>query len=284
MSMSDQQELTDISYFPGCSLATTARESNQALVRVCRNLGYRLVELKDWNCCGSSSAHSIDPDLAFRLTSRILSLAPAGKPLLVACPSCILNLRQTQIRLKTDVAASDDFRQRWQRPVDQDLKILHLFELMDEESDQFPDAALSGLGFVPYYGCMLAGPPSLRNEKSYYGLMQKILKRCGAEPLAWNESAKCCGTFLSVSRPDVVEPMVNRIAQGALDSGADCIVTACAMCHLNLEIRCTLDIKVPIFHFSELLALAFKFDIDRSWFSRHLIDPIPMLKEKGLWR
>jgi len=49
----------DLSYFPGCSLATTAKESNESLMRVCEKLGLNLIELEDWNCCGSSSAHNL---------------------------------------------------------------------------------------------------------------------------------------------------------------------------------------------------------------------------------
>jgi len=53
--MSDTNS-ADFSYFPGCSLATTAKESNQSLIECCRKMGINLVELADWNCCGSSSA------------------------------------------------------------------------------------------------------------------------------------------------------------------------------------------------------------------------------------
>jgi heterodisulfide reductase subunit B len=76
--------------------------------------------------------------------------------------------------------------------------------------------------------------------------------------------------------------MINRIMQGAKDSGAECIVTACAMCHMNLEVRCTLKNPVPIFHFSEILSMAFGVSGNKDWFSRHLIDPRPLLKSKGL--
>jgi hypothetical protein len=39
---------------------------------------------------------------------------------------------------------------------------------------------------------------------------------------------------------------------------------------------------VPIFHFSELLSLAFKTGTNKDWFARHLIDPAPLLKSRGL--
>jgi len=58
------------SYFPGCSLATTAKENNDSLINFAKDLGITLKELDDWNCCGSSSAHSIDHTLADQLARR----------------------------------------------------------------------------------------------------------------------------------------------------------------------------------------------------------------------
>lgn len=45
-------------YYPGCSLESTAIEYNQSAIQVCRALGIELLELEDWNCCGATSAHS----------------------------------------------------------------------------------------------------------------------------------------------------------------------------------------------------------------------------------
>lgn len=280
----DDHTLIDISYFPGCSLATTAKENNQSLIEVCAHLGFRLIELEDWNCCGSSSTHSLNGDLAFHLACRNLSLAPEGRPLLVACPSCILRLQLAQNRLIAEPEKQAEYEQRWGRPVDVNLKILHFFELLEDRNhlNQQQKATLNGLKFAPYYGCMLARPPEMRHQKNYHGLMEKLLGSFGAVSVPWNFSARCCGTFLSVARPEVVQPMVNQIMQGAIDAGAECMVTACAMCHMNLEIRCTQKQKLPIFHFSELLSFAYKTQVQKQWFSRHLIDPIPLLKTRQL--
>jgi len=99
-----------LSYYPGCSLSSTARENNASLVAVFERLGVLLEELPDWNCCGSSSAHSIDADLALWLPARNLALAPPGRPLLVACPSCLLHLRQAKGHLDEHPAARRRFR------------------------------------------------------------------------------------------------------------------------------------------------------------------------------
>jgi len=267
-------------------LATSARENNLSLIEVCDKFGINLVELEDWNCCGSSSAHSLDSRLALQLASRNLSLAPPDRPLVVACPSCNLRLRLAQLHLKRDENARLEYKSLWGRAFDPDLNIVHFFELFHETNllDFSGDdhQGLRGLKFVPYYGCMLTRPPALRHEKNFYGLMEKVLSAVGAAAFRWSHGARCCGTFLSAAKPAIVTNMVNEIVQKAIMAGAECIVTACSMCHLNLEMRCNLEKRIPIFHFSELLSLAMGSTRHKDWFSRHLVDPVPLLKTRGI--
>jgi heterodisulfide reductase subunit B len=274
------------SYFPGCSLATTARENQASLIDAAADLGFTLMELDDWNCCGSSSAHSIDADLADLLAMRNLSLAPADRPLLVACPSCHLRLMQAQLKLKADPESRRRYQQRFGCEPNADLHIMHIFELLDKVDWRLVQKdgrrPLGGLIVAPYYGCMLSRPPSMRRMKNYHGLMERILERMGAKPASWSYGSRCCGTFLSVVRPDVVTTMVREITADARRVQAHCIVTACAMCHMNLEIRSIPGDPLPIFHFSELLALAMGRGGTDEYFERHLIDPRPMLKELNL--
>ncbi len=273
---------TCYSYFPGCSLATTAKENNASLMDISKDLNIRLIELEDWNCCGSSSAHSIDTQLAEQLAMRNLSLAPPDRTLLVACPSCNLRLQRANISLQTDAAARKRYLAHFGRPANEKLQIIHFFEVLERVDwmaiNHQRNNCLKGLRIAPYYGCMLARPPSMRHLKNYYGLMERILTGLSATPITWGYGSRCCGTFLSVVRPDVVSNMVQEIVANAKDCGADCIVTACAMCHMNLEIRSQPEETLPIFHFSELLSLAFEHGNTDSYFDRHLIDPRPVLK------
>ena len=49
---------------------------------------------------------------------------------------------------------------------------------------------------------------------------------------------------------------------------------------MNLEVRTTLEQKIPVLHFSEIISLALGSDkqAQKNWFARHLIDPRPLLK------
>ena len=277
---------TELSYFPGCSLATTAKENNASLKRFLGQFGIRLAEVPDWNCCGSSSTHSINSDLALSLAARNLYLAPPDKPLLVACPGCYLRLRQAKLELEREPGEQARYEETFGRPFHPELKLLHFFELLVEleAAGKFKGLGdrLNRLKIAPYYGCMLARPPGMRRDKNFFGVIERVMSALGGDPLQWGYSARCCGTFLSVTRPRVAENMVNRIMSGAVAAGAECIVTACAMCHLNLEIRCLPENRIPVFHFSELLSLAVEGHAPRDWLKRHLIDPVPVLAGRGL--
>ncbi|MBF0530729.1 MAG: hypothetical protein HQK55_15980 [Deltaproteobacteria bacterium] len=281
----------EVSYFPGCSLATTARESNQSLVESCEMMGLKLIELDDWNCCGSSSAHALDMKLAYSLGARILSLAEPDRPLLVMCPACFKNLLSSRNHLHSHPVFRRAQERKWGRAINPELNIFSFLEIL-----QFLDRLgamgvapvmefsrkLSNLKIAPYYGCMAMFPSSLKQHRVSYDLLEKRSSGLGAELVRWAHGHRCCGTFLSVTKVDIATLVVNEIMHGAIDAGAECLVTACAMCQLNLEIRSTLKNSIPILHFSEILALALGAKDYQPWFSRHLVDPSPLLKEKGI--
>lgn len=283
--MSNFEQL-DFSYFPGCSLATTAAESNASLMKAARVLGFNLIELEDWNCCGSSSAQTLCKDLALGLAARNLSLAPPGRPLVAMCPRCLLYLRRAQARLRQDPETRRELEARWQRPIPLDLEIIHFLEVLSrfglDRLQQSVKRSLKGLRFVPYYGCTIFRPPDLDREKQYQGEMENILAALGAEPIIGAYTHRCCGSFLSATDPELVTPLVNEIIDSAVAAQAHCLVTACAMCQLNLEIRGTSRVKLPIFHFSEVLALALGAEDYEAWFIRHLVDPRPLLQSLAL--
>jgi heterodisulfide reductase subunit B len=275
--------LIDFSYFPGCSLATSAAESNLSMMKSARILGFNLIELKDWNCCGSSSAGTLCKNLALAMAARNLSLAPPDRPLVAMCPRCLHYLRSAQNCLKDDEETRSRLEEQFGRPLNLDLEIVHFMEILVRYGlDRLRDKArrdLTGLKFVPYYGCTLARPPRLAKEKYFQGEMENILVALGAEPVTTGLSYRCCGSFLSATDPEVVTPLVNEIIDSAVASKANCLVTACAMCQLNLEIRGTTKTRLPVFHFSEVLALALGAEDYEAWFVRHIVDPRPLVEK-----
>jgi heterodisulfide reductase subunit B len=283
--MSNLEQL-DFSYFPGCFMSTTAAESNASMMEAAKILGLNLIELEDWNCCGSSSAQTMCKNLALGMAARNLSLAPPDRPLVAMCPRCLHYLRHAQVCLRKDPETHRRLEETWGRPISLDLEIMHFLEVLVryglDRLKKSVKRSLHGLKFVPYYGCTVFRPPDLEQEKCYEGEMEHILTVLGAEPIVGAYTHRCCGSFLSATDPELVTPLVNEIIDSAVMAEAHCLVTACAMCQLNLEIRCSSQVKLPVFHFSEVLALALGAEDYEGWFIRHLVDPQPLLQKLAL--
>lgn len=281
-----KSERLKFSFFPGCSLKASGHENTMSLLKFCDKVNIELKELEDWNCCGSSSAHSIDHNIAKNLPMRNISLVPKGIPLLIACPSCLMRIKSMYLKIKKDKVLRDEYESQWGKPFDDNLEIIHFFEIFNrinlEDYIDHPEKKLKQIKVAPYYGCMLSMPPSLRFETSYVGIMEQTLSKLGADIIPFGYGKRCCGTYLSVAKPELAQKVVNEIVGKAMEAGAQCLVTACSMCHLNLEIRCTIDNPIPTLHFSELLSMALGAKDQKKWFPRHIVDPVPMLKETGL--
>lgn len=276
----------DLAYFPGCSLATTASESNASLLQAAGRLGLKLQELADWNCCGSSSAQTFSSKLSLGLAARNLSLVPADSPLVAMCPRCLYYLRRGQAYLRKDAATHRALEEHWGRPIPLDLKIMHFLEVLVDYGlkrlQHQASRSLRGLKFFPYYGCTVFRPANMAQERYYQGELENILASLGAAAVLAAYTHRCCGSFLSATDPALVTPLVNEIIASAEAAGADCIITACAMCQLNLEIRGSRRTSLPVLHFSEVLALALGAQDYEKWFSRHLVDPRPLIRKLTL--
>ncbi len=273
-------------FFPGCSLKASGHENTMSLLKFCDSVNIELKELDDWNCCGSSSAHNIDHNIAQNLPTRNISLVPKGTPLLIACPSCLIRIKSAYLKIKQDKALKQEYEKQWGQPFDENLEIIHFFEIFNrinlKDYIDNPQTKLKKIKVAPYYGCMLSMPPDLRFEKSYYGVIEKTLSKLGADIVPFGYGMRCCGTYLSVAKPQIAQNVVNEIVGKAMEAGAECLVTACSMCHLNLEIRCSIKNPIPTLHFSELLSMALGAEDQKKWFPRHIVDPVPLLKKRGL--
>jgi heterodisulfide reductase subunit B2 len=276
----------DLAYYPGCTLSSTAREIDAAVHYVCQTLDIHLSTLPDWNCCGSSSVHAVRPQLAVSLAARNLFQAQSmGKDLMVVCAGCATRLRTASNQLRSDEASRRINQEILGDSLARDLHVYHLMDLLPQRLREKPfrhalERSLAGLRYVPYYGCLLAAPPELNNYPKLHGSMEAVMDYLDAETLNWGYQAKCCGAFLSVARPDIVTPMVDDLMGEAKSAGAECIVTACAMCQLNLELRCQADKRLPVFSVAELLAYGLGASQWPDWFKKHLIDPLPLFRQK----
>lgn len=273
------------SYYPGCSLHSTGLEYGLSTQAVFHHLGLELNELEDWNCCGASSAHILDPKLALALPARTLALAqPFGRDLVTPCAACYNRLKGADHAMRADPGIRAELETLVGFKYTGTLAVRPLLAVLYEDVGLQRLAAevrhpLDGLRVVTYYGCLLVRPPQIAqfDDPDDPQVMAKLLHAVGAEVMPWSHATDCCGGSLSLGRSDVVQHLAGRLAERAFEAGADAIVTACPLCQVNLEMRQTATLKIPTFYFTELLGLAFGLPEASKWWGKHLIDPRAVL-------
>ena len=296
--------MAQYAFYPGCTLHSTGVEFGASTDRVCDALGLELREIPDWNCCGASSAHSMDHDLFLALPARNLAQAQQvplegdDLSLAIPCAACFSRTAAADLALRND----PDFRAQMESVLDFQfsgrIRPRNLLDIManDLSPTQLSNPVsnpLHGLKVVSYYGCLLVRPPAYTDrwdDPEHPQSMDYLLQLMGAQPVPWSYGVDCCGGSLTLNRADVVVHLVDILARAAIEAGADALVTACPMCMANVDgrqkYRGELPIPrppkpdydpLPIFYFTELMALAYDLPMLKV-LARHLVDPRPLLK------
>jgi heterodisulfide reductase subunit B len=111
------------------------------------------------------------------------------------------------------------------------------------------------------------------------------MEAMGAEVLDWSYKTTCCGAGHALSRPDIVVDLSGSLTQNAIEEGADAIVVACPLCHMNLDARqfqMDIDHPIPIMYFTQLIAIALDLPLKAAALNKNIVDPRPMLIKKEL--
>jgi len=281
----------ELSYFPGCSLHSTAGEYDASTRAVCAALDIDLRELEDWNCCGSTSAHSVNAELARLLPMRNLEIAEkAGLDLMVPCAACYGRSKMAEAELAEADGSAEEAFYSGQIRINHILDVLAEDEVLEKIRGQIT-RKLEGLRAVCYYGCLTTRPPGVTGSTDHENpvSMDTLMELAGATAFPWSYKTDCCGASLTLTRSDVVLKLVDRLLMMAQEAGAECIVVACSMCHANLDarqkeavIQFDRDYQMPIFYISELLGLAMEVPGSSKWWKRHLVDPLELLSRREL--
>jgi heterodisulfide reductase subunit B len=289
----------DFSYYPGCSLHSTAVEYNDSVLAVLAALDVSLHELEDWNCCGASSAHSTNRLLSLALPARNIGIAQqAGRDVVMPCAACFNRHKTADHELRTSPKRRAQVEQVVGFQFSGDVAVRPVLDIVGNAVGVARVKArvqrpLKGLKVVGYYGCLLVRPPEVTQFENpeHPTLMNEILDALGADVRQWSYATDCCGGGLALTKSDVAARMVNRLAGFAREAGAEAIVTSCPLCQVNLEMRQASTSSaeangdgqaLPIFYFTELAGLAFGLGEANKWWGKHLIDPTHLLRAVGL--
>jgi heterodisulfide reductase subunit B2 len=283
-------------YYPGCSSEGSGAEYAHASEAVLEALGVELQEIDDWVCCGATPAHATSHLMSLALPA--ISCAAAEKQsldIMTLCAACHSRLKQTNQQLKDDPALRTKISEIIEEDYQGSLNVLHITEVLVREVGLEAikgrvEAPLKGLKVACYYGCLMSRmPDSLLSDKPEYPmLLDNVMEAVGAEPLDWPYKTECCGAALTLTRTKTVIRLCADVLHMAKQSGADMLVVACPLCQANLDMYQGEAEKllgerfsIPAVYFVQLMGLAMGLDPKRLCLDRLIVDPLPILTQKG---
>jgi heterodisulfide reductase subunit B len=273
-------------FYPGCSQEGTALEYRDSTLAVLQALGADVQELEGWTCCGASVASVMSELLGFVLPARNLALAEKqanGRDLLTVCSACYTNFRRTFATL----AANRQLHQKVNQALELEglayqgtLTARHILDVL--ANDFGPEAIrgrvkkpLEGLTVAPYYGCQTVRPYSPFDDGQRPTSMLPLLEALGVKVHRHSREASCCGTSLLMTKPEVGLTMVGSVLEAC--EGADCIVTVCPMCHMNLDAYqdkvsrlLGRKVQIPVLYLPQLIGLALGLPEEKLGLRRHI--------------
>ena len=283
-----------LAYWPGCVSRGFTPELHGSVEKVAPLLDLELVELDRANCCGAGVIAEHNQELVDTLNARTFAMAQSvdgAAGMMNICSTCQGAQSECQERLD----ASGDYRRHinthlkgeglaYERDADwwnKNLLWLLVEEIGLDALRERVVRPLEGLRIAPFYGCYIVRPTKRLGyadhpERDLY--LDQLIAALGAEPVQYAGARKCCGfPVITMNRTTSLRQAGRHLAD-AIDAGADCLVTPCPLCHLNLDMQqpaaakfVERDLDVPVLHLPQMVGLALGLEPKELGMGKHVV-------------
>lgn len=276
-------------YYPGCVAKGACRELHASTTAIAQVLGIELVELDQGSCCGAGTFRESDPLLEDTINARNIALAEAiNLPLMTQCSTCQGVIGRVNEKLQNNADRRAEVNQvlgKQGMEYRGTIEVLHFLWVMirDYRLDRLTNKIirpLTGLKCAAFYGCyLLRGQTIQRFDDPYHPeSLEQVFRAVGATPIYYNGRIQCCGFPLSSYDTQTSFRMAGKHLQEAIELGADCLVTPCPLCHLNLDSRqpeveavIGRKLSIPVLHLPQLIGLALGISPKVLGLDRHVV-------------
>jgi succinate dehydrogenase / fumarate reductase cytochrome b subunit len=285
-----------VAYWPGCVSRGFTPELHGSMAKVAPLLDIELVELDRAACCGAGVIAEHNQELADTLNARTFALAQreidGGADLMMnICSTCQGAQNECQERLD----ANSEYRERVNESLAGEsltyrrgIVNKHFLWLMVEEIGLDAISAkvtrpLTDLRVGPFYGCYIVRPTDrlgIDRDHPRDAYLHQLIEALGGTVVDYAGQYKCCGFPIITMNKEASLKQAARHLGDAVDAEADCLVTPCPLCHLNLDLQQPLaerlmgrDLGMPVLHLPQLVGLAFGLEPKELGFSKHVVKP-----------
>ncbi len=287
-----------VAYWPGCVSRGFTPELHGSMAKVAPMLDIELVELDRASCCGAGVLAEHNQELADTLNARTFALAQqveGADMMMNICSTCQGAQNECQQRLDANAEYRDMVNTTLEPEglhYEKGVVNKHLLWLMVEEIGLDTIAKkvkrpLTDLRVGPFYGCYIVRPSDrvgITDELPRDTYLAQLIETLGGTVVDYAGSHKCCGFPIITMNKEASLKQAARHLGDAIDAEADCIVTPCPLCHLNLDLQQPLaeryggrDLGLPVLHLPQLVGLAFGLSPKELGFGKHVVKPTSVI-------
>jgi succinate dehydrogenase / fumarate reductase cytochrome b subunit len=286
-----------VSYWPGCVSRGFTPELHGAMAAVAPLLDIELIELDRANCCGAGVIAEHNQELADTLNARTFAMAEqAGGDLMMnICSTCQGAQSECQERLdasaeyRTQINATLSSEALHYEPgvINKNFLWVLVEEIGLDELRRKVRRPLTNLRVGPFYGCYIVRPAQrvgIDEEHPRHTYLEQVIDALGGTVIDYAGSHKCCGFPIITMNKTASLKQAGRHLGDAVDADADCVVTPCPLCHLNLDLQQPVaeavvgrELNMPVLHLPQLVGLALGLDPKQLGFGRHIVKPTTVI-------
>jgi succinate dehydrogenase / fumarate reductase cytochrome b subunit len=286
-----------VAYWPGCVSRGFTPELHGSMAKVAPLLDIDLVELDRASCCGAGVLAEHSQELADTLNARTFALAQQtdGELMMNICSTC--QGAQTECQERLD--ASAEYRMEINENISEEglryekgltnknLAWLVVEDIGLDELRSRVKRPLTNLKVGPFYGCYIIRPTArlgIDDAHPRDSYLHQIIEALGGTVIDYAGQHKCCGFPIITMNKEASLKQAGRHLGDAVDADADCLVTPCPLCHLNLDLQQPLaekvvgrELNMPVLHLPQLLGLALGLEPKELGMARHVVKPTSVI-------
>jgi succinate dehydrogenase / fumarate reductase cytochrome b subunit len=286
-----------VAYWPGCVSRGFTPELHGAMAAIAPLLDIELLELDRANCCGAGVIAEHNQELADTLNARTFAMAQQsdGELMMNICSTCQGAQTECQERLDASAAyrtqinstlASEGLQYK-PGITNKNLLWVLVEEIGLDTLRQKVKRPLTNLRVGPFYGCYIVRPAArlhIDHDHPRDRYLEQVIDALGGTVIDYAGSHKCCGFPIITMNKTASLKQAGRHLGDAVDAEADCVVTPCPLCHLNLDLQQPIaeaivgrELKMPVLHLPQLVGLALGLAPKELGFNRHIVRPTAVI-------
>lgn len=228
-----------------CVTAASLSQYEMSTDAVLEKLGVKVVDVKEFNCCGYPLKNSNFKAHAL-LSARNLSLAEKKNlNITTVCNCCYGSMKHIDLLMKEEAPFRKEINTKLEKEglrYDGNISVKHLIEIFYEDIGienikKQMITSFAGLKIATHYGCHLIRPNELmqRTNLSAASVFDQLIEISGAESIFWPAKRQCCGSPIWGTNDDLSLDLTQRKIMDAAQSEADYLCVACPYCQLQFD-------------------------------------------------